>query len=419
MKHKTILLFLMSIILSITCMSTALALGGNSTSSEIFHVHANNGNASIRLKSSKGVAYVEKRSIWGTNDITGYEEEDTHGFYNVTITGPGKNETIRWVPSVTTTIDLFGSGFESNSTLQISFPYAGDYTITVEPMDNSYASSNYWLVDRLLYWTTPATWRITKETQCYADYSSYPQPTYTGTVYIYCYDEYGNELSSYSQMISSSTYITPPSLSGYTTTSNNAYVQLNSSTWTCNPSVIYFNYMHNHTSITVPQFPTTGYTVWLRNQNVERIQPQCGPGYNYSVFASMNGSTKLYKPREIDYMSAHFCVGDWAYVEFGYNGTLKYGFFEKSIFVTSNDWNSIPSYLLNIEKQGRIIADTTPYNGPSTNCGAYSSCKLYPGDTVNACMEYNGWYLCRFYNNHSNNYGDVYLWVPGYNVSWN
>ena len=419
MKQKIVLLFLMSMILTITCISTAIALDGNSTSSVLFHVHSSSDYASIRLKSVKGVAYVEKHSIWGANPVTGYEEEDTHGFYNITIAGPGKNETIHWVPSVATAIDLFGSNFESSDTLQISFPYSGDYTVAIEPMDNSYASSNYWLVDRLLYWTIPATWSITKENQCYADYSSCPQPPFNGTVYIYCYDEFGNELSNFSQLISSSTYIAPPSFKGYTTSSKKTYVQLNSSTGACSPSVIYFNYTHSNTSFTIPQFPTTGYTVWLRNQNVERIQPQCGPGYNYSVFASMSGNTKLYKPREIDYMSAHFYLGDWVYVEFGYNGKLKYGFFEKSLFTLSGDWNSIPFYSLNIEKQGKITTATTPYNGPGTNCGSYSSCELYPGDTVNACMVYNNWYLCRFYNNHSNHYGDVYLWVPGSAISWN
>ena len=419
MKGKMIISILMAAILLISSIATALAVSGNTSSVEVFHVHANNGDASIKLKSSKGIAYVEKRSVWGTNPVTGYAEEDTHGFYNVKVEGPGKNEIIRWVPSVTTTIDLLGSGFESSSTLKITFPYSGDYTITVEPMDNSYASNNYWLVDRLMYWVTPATWSISQQNHCYADYSSNGGSSYSGTVYIYCYDEYGNELSSYSQTISSSTYIAPPSLSGYRAESNSAYVQLNSSTGACNPSAIYFNYTHNNTASAILQFPTAGYTVWLRNPNVERIQPQCGPGYQYAVFASMSGSTKLYKPRDITYLSAHFCVDNWVYIEFGYtDNVLRYGFFEKSLFNPSIDWNSIPTYSLGTERRGRVTTTTTPNNGPSANCGSYASCKLYAGDTVYACMEYNGWYLCRFYNNHSNNYGDVYLWVPGYTISW-
>ena len=287
-------------------------------------------------------------------------------------------------------------------------------------MDNRYASNQYWVVDRLLNWITPAVWSVSQQSQCYADYSSHSEPSYTGTIHIYCHDEYGNELHSYSQNVSSSGYIAPPDLNGYKAVSGSEYVQLDPSTGRCNPSTLYFKYTHRSDGSAIPAFPSFGYTVWLKNQNVERIQPQCGPGYQYSVFASMNGSTKLYKPRDITYMSAHFCVGNWVYVEFRYtDNVLRYGFFEKVLFNPSVDWSSIPSYSFGAEKRGRVTTDTVPKNGPSVDCGSYSSCKLYSGDTVHACMECNGWYLCRFYNGHGNHYGDVYLWVPGYNISWN
>ena len=168
----------------------------------------------------------------------------------------------------------------------------------------------------------------------------------------------------------------------------------------------------------LPQLPSNAYAVWLKNPGVERIRPQCGPGYQYPKFASMSGSTRLYKPKDITYLSARFCVGDFVYVEFGYtDGVLRFGFFEKSLFNTS-DWNRIPSYTLSYEKSGSVVAGVTPYNGPGYNCGSYSSCSLSTGARVYACMESNGWYFCRFYNNHSNNYGDVYLWVPGNYISW-
>ena len=170
----------------------------------------------------------------------------------------------------------------------------------------------------------------------------------------------------------------------------------------------------------LPELPLDGYTLWLRNPYVERIRPQCGPGYEYSVFASKNGNTRLYKPYDITYLEAKFCVGSWVYVKFGYtDGVLRYGFFEKSLFDSSVSWSSIPSYSLNFEKHGTINQTTIPYNGPGTYCGSYESCKLYSGNTVHACMECDGWYLCRFYNDHSNNYGEIYLWVPGYNIRWN
>ena len=95
MKKKVLICAVMVVALLTANVNMAYAVSGNTVSTETFQVHADSGNASIKLKSYKGVAYVEKRSIWGTNPITGYEEEEAHGFYNVTITGPGKNETIK------------------------------------------------------------------------------------------------------------------------------------------------------------------------------------------------------------------------------------------------------------------------------------------------------------------------------------
>ena len=439
MKNKLVLLISLVMGLMIACVSTAFAIGGSTSSTTTFHVHANNGSAYIKLKSSKGVAHVEKHSAWGLNPITGYEDESTYGFYNVTVTGPGLNKTIKWTPSVTFIVDVFRNDFESSSTLEISFPSSGDYTVSVEPMNSSEISS-YWVIDRLMYWTTQSTWTVSKEKNCYTDYQvssnssggnsntvsggstgSYTPPTYSGTVYIYCYDENGNTISSSSKTISSSSYIYPPNVSGYTTTSVETYVILDSSTGNCSPSSVNFYYKRNvQPSSSIPKLPSSACTLWLKNSNVERIRPQCGPGYNYAVFASMSGSTKLYNPRNITYMNARFCVGSWVYIEFGYSdGVQRFGFFEKSLFTPSGDWSNVPSYSLSTEKHGRITSTTTPYNGPSTNCGSYASCKLYSGDAVHACMESNGWYLCRFYNGHSNNYGEIYLWVPGSSISWN
>ena len=170
----------------------------------------------------------------------------------------------------------------------------------------------------------------------------------------------------------------------------------------------------------IPSLPGPSARVYLRNPNVERIRPQCGPGYEYSVFTSMNGSTRLYKPRDITYLNAVFCVGSWVYIEFGYvDGVQRYGFFEKSLFTEPNGgWRSVPSLSLNSGRSGRVTSAVTPYNGPGSWCGSYSSCKLYSGTYVYACLECNNWYLCRFYNDHGNNYGEVYLWVPGYAISW-
>ncbi len=233
------------------------------------------------------------------------------------------------------------------------------------------------------------------------------------------YDEYGNWFDQKQYAISYSRDFSPPTVSGYTATSGSRYITFYASSGTCSPSSVDFYYRKN-TSSQIPQFPGGACYLSLRDRSVERIQPQCGPGYGYAVFASMSGSTKLYKPRDITYLLAHFSVGDWVYVEFGYtDGVTRNGFFPKSLFSPDGGWYSVPEYSLGTEKHGTVTGEVVPRNGPGTNCASYSSCKLYYGDAVHACMESNGWYLCRFYNDHTNNYGDVYLWIPGSMIRWN
>ena len=168
----------------------------------------------------------------------------------------------------------------------------------------------------------------------------------------------------------------------------------------------------------VPNLPSTSYTLWL-NTNKDYIRPQCGPGNYYSTFISKNGNTQLYQVSNITYMNARFCSGDWVYVEFGYtDGVLRFGFFPKALFSPSVPWSSMPSYYVEEGHPGWMTEDVIPYNGPGYHCGDYPSCKLYTNEKVYACMECNGWYLCWFENYHGNNYGFVYLWIPGWCVAW-
>ena len=163
----------------------------------------------------------------------------------------------------------------------------------------------------------------------------------------------------------------------------------------------------------IQSYPARGYQVWLKNPSVERIRPQCGPGWDYQVFASMNGSTKLYKPGQITWMEVRFVTGSWAYVEFGYSdGKPRGGFFEKSLFNSSRSWNYIPVCDLQNGVYGRTLTGVTPYNGPGYEYGSYSSCSLSAYESVYVCLEHNDWYYCRFYNDHGNNYGNVWLWIP-------
>lgn len=355
-KITVILVAMVCFICTYLSVAQAETITGSTASAKTFYIRSSYDNSYIVLSSSTGVANVAQHNWAGIYEQDGYETH--HGFYKVTQKGGGVNRSFIWAPSAT----INTSAINTCEEVQIYFPAPGEFTVTIAPLSFSSASA-YWKVDYIKYWVHDASWMTTITSGC----------TVTST-----------KTNSTPTKVSNPTHAPIPQTSA------------------------------------IPYFPTGGYTVWLRNPNVERIQPQCGPGYNYSVFASMSGSTKLYKPRDITYLSAHFCVGNWAYIEFGYSdGVLRYGFFEKSLFDPSVNWNSIPSYSLSDEKRGRISSETTPYNGPSTNCGSYASCRLYSGDTVYACMECNGWYLCRFYNNHSNNYGNVYLWVPGYNITWN
>ena len=171
----------------------------------------------------------------------------------------------------------------------------------------------------------------------------------------------------------------------------------------------------------LPTLPWEGAAAYINAPYVyqDYIKPQCGPGDQYRVFMSMNGSRHLYNPNEITRADIFFTVGDWAYVGFGYSdGKWRYGFFRKDVFTPYDGWGAVPEYFLGYEQYGTVTQTTIPYNGPDRNSGEYESCRLDSGDAVYACMEYNGWYLCRFYNDHSNNYGYVYLWVPGTAICW-
>ena len=169
----------------------------------------------------------------------------------------------------------------------------------------------------------------------------------------------------------------------------------------------------------LPELPYGDNALYINNMKADYIRPQCGPGDCYAVFASMNGKKHLYNPQEITRADAYFTVGNWVYVGFGYSdGKWRYGFFRKSAFTPYDGWDSIPEYWLDDVRYGTVTESVVPYNAPCWDGGDYPSCKLHRGDEVEACLTSDGWYLCRFYNDHSNHYGYVYLWVPGYAIHW-
>lgn len=405
-----VLIALLVLGLVLTTAADTYGLYGDGATTTCFYVESY-GAAKIWLTQTEGLCH----ELSYTHLIDGLEgDEEEWGKYHFYITAPnGARSEWNWDKT-------FGG-----DDFLLTLSEAGIYTIRVVPYTSSEMTQS-WSLDQFIRWTVPPQWRITSWQNCAVSEKSFRQ--HSGTVQIRCYHENGNLIDTRALTITSGQTIQPPTLSGYYPTTTGQYVALDSATGICNPSTVSFRYRSANqpsygpstgsSNSSIWTLPQIAYPVWLRNPYVERIQPQCGPGYNYSVFASMSGSKKLYKPGDITYMAAHFRVDNWLYVEFGYtDGVLRYGFFEQSLF-DSSDWNNIPSYSLSQEKHGSIVAKVTPYNGPSNRCGSYSSCSLNAGTDVYACMESNGWYLCRFYNDHTNNYGYVYLWVPGNYIAW-
>ena len=456
----------LSLSLSAASADTYVTYGDGRTTVR-FYVQSS-GSASIQFTQTEGQCQ-ELSYTHLIDGIQGVEEE--WGKYHFYITDPYGR----------TSVEDWDKTFNGDS-FSITLPMSGTYEIRVVPY-TAQEMTDSWTLDHFVEWTSQPNWWISNWSRCaisinnpniksgtvtaicYHDgrqigsktyeisssqtidaptisgYHATPSSVYisfnngvcnpstvsfvyekdpiSGELIIKCFEENGNYIQGEVKEIASSQTIYPPSISGYQAISSGEYVSLDTMTGRCNPQQVNFYYKKNQSG-SMLQFPRSGYSLTLNNPYADRIRPQCGPGYQYQVFASMNGSTKLYNPWEITYLQAHFCDGSWVYVEFGYSdGKTRYGFFEKSLFTPSVSWDRIPSYTLrNHEKTGVVVSDTTPCSGPGDNHGQYSSCRLYSGTAVHACMEYNGWYLCRFYNDHSNNYGDIYLWVPGYSISW-
>ncbi len=250
----------------------------------------------------------------------------------------------------------------------------------------------------------------------------------SASVQVRCETESGASIRTCTETVSSSGYLYPPSISGYTAVSSGQYVTFDTSTGTASPSSVTFRYRQNAAPVTqppassMPTLPNGRWPVFLRSPGTDVIRPQCGPGSQYDTFRNKIQGQPAFQTGWIRGLQVCFVTNDYAYVQVFYNdSTQRYGFFPKSIFNSpdGSGWNGVPSYPLSYERRGTVTSQVTPYNGPGYSCGDYPSCALYGGDTVYACMESGGWYLCRFYNNHDNFYGYTYLWVPGSSIRWN
>lgn len=221
--------------LSIVVYHNALAesISGSTASEKTFYVTVNSSNAYIELTSEKGLANVIKYLLGIIN--TGTVKEQHHGFYHVHVYKNSYNYVGEywWTPSATKE-----GTFIKNPVLRISFPSTGVYKIKVAPLSD--VSDNYWKEDCLESWYRDATWSVSNTFGCTV--SNYDNGTvHGGIVNLYYYID-GNYYSSETKTISSSQYISPKTISGYTCTSGSQYVSFDSSTGNCSPSTISFYY---------------------------------------------------------------------------------------------------------------------------------------------------------------------------------
>lgn len=82
----------------------------------------------------------------------------------------------------------------------------------------------------------------------------------SASVTVYCYDQNGNYIQSYTETISSGKTINPKSISGYTATSSGQYVSF--SNGSANPSSITFYYKKNSAPVPQPSHGTVRPTGW-------------------------------------------------------------------------------------------------------------------------------------------------------------
>lgn len=72
---------------------------------------------------------------------------------------------------------------------------------------------------------------------------------------VYCYDENGGVICTYTESVSSSGYVSPRVLDGYSVTSGSAYVRFDAASGACDPGSVSFSYRRN---ISAPPAPSYG-----------------------------------------------------------------------------------------------------------------------------------------------------------------
>ena len=307
MRRFLPILFAVTLVLCAAIAASASAdyIAGDTATVSSFSVQANTAGATVELNSYTGTASAL---------MNGYQNaaaKEYYGFYTVTVTGDNYNRMYYWTPSKA--VNLYNE-YITSPKLSIQIPYAGRYTIQVAPFapEQITACLN---AERFNYWMDQADWVVGGEFGCtcfyprhydslnvtvncydnngnfltsytemiagdmflnprqingyycndYTFLQYYPdaqtQDMYTvtftyfrvsGKVAVYCYDEYGGLLDSYTETIYESQYIRPRQIGGYITMSSGEYVSLNINNRSCNPASIYFYYRSQATPTPKP-----------------------------------------------------------------------------------------------------------------------------------------------------------------------
>lgn len=205
---------------------------GTTAAETTFYV-SSTGGAVIRLEARPGTAYTENYDYLGR--LRGYKQEEVYGFFRVLVT-KGTSSTLIWAPSAS------AAGNAANSTaLVIPLPEAGQYQVTVTPLSASEINGVYWFGNRFQYWLANASWALTYSTNCYCGLDAGSLPVQrSGQVTVYCYDQNGNFIKTYTETVTNGRMIYPTSISGYTAESSAQYVSCVGGT--CSPASLTFYY---------------------------------------------------------------------------------------------------------------------------------------------------------------------------------
>lgn len=275
-------------------------IAGNTGAETKFVVVATVDNAYIRLYSFKGLATVYQSGNYGRES-----NEANHGFYRVEVrdSRTGFSQTYMWCPSATKGNSI------TDETLQIDLTYIGVYNVTVTPLTDSEIGYNYWISDGFKTWVYQAIWKLNEEYGCtcrYADGSGSGQgggsrvtqaPVVTPTptpvpqdrnapaqILVHCYDQYGNEIRTYSVSINRSQTLYPAEISGYTC-SMNQYVFYYGSGQCSTPEIRFYyeKAIPKNAVVTVTCYDTNG--KWLKSypetiSESRYLTPRAIDGYN-------------------------------------------------------------------------------------------------------------------------------------------